>query len=106
MVSQVPPAGTSICIGHNVRAFISAAVLLMSSESLSPEVLIEKIERALPSQLGRGLVVAWRGIVMETMIDALINVRSIGIGHVICLKRFLVDRPFSGDARIQRCVVE
>ncbi len=41
---------------------------------------------------------------METMISTLINVR--GIGYVICLQRFLIDRPTFGDARIQRGVVK
>ena len=104
MHARVSKNGAGCCSRHNVRAFIFAAILLMSSELLTPEVLIEKIERALPSQLGCSLVVTWRRIVMETMIDALINVGS--IAHVICLKRFLVGRPSFGNPRIQRCVVE
>ena len=51
-----------------------------SSASLSPKVHIEKIKGPFPSQLGCSLVVPGRCVVMETMIDALINVR--GVGHV------------------------
>jgi hypothetical protein len=50
---------------------------------LASEILVEKIESTLPGQLGCRLVVPWRGVVMETMIDAFINVR--GVGHMICL---------------------
>src|SRR5271165_5210811 len=72
--------------------------------SLGPKVFVEKIQGPLPSQLGRRLIVTWRCVVMETMVDALINVH--GVGHVIRLKRFLVSRPSFGDACIKRCVVK
>src|ERR1700737_4095698 len=68
------------------------------------QVFVEKIESTLPRQLGCSLVVTWRRVVMETMIDALINV--CGVGHVIGLERFLVGRPSTGDTGIQRCVVK
>jgi hypothetical protein len=62
-----------------------------SNKPLASEVLIKKVESTLPSQLGGGLVVPWRGVVMETMIDPFINVH--GVGHMICLECFLVRGP-------------
>jgi hypothetical protein len=56
---------------------------LRSNKRLASEILVEKIESTLPGQLGCRLVVPWRGVVMETVIDAFINVR--GVGHMICL---------------------
>src|SRR5580704_9118780 len=84
------------------RASLTLASVI--SASLSPEVFVEKIQGSLPSQLGRRLVVTWRCVVMETMVDALIDVH--GVGHVIRLKRFLVGRPSLGNARIKRCIVK
>src|SRR5258705_12240783 len=56
-----------------------------SCSQSAPEILLEKIESTLPGQLGCGLVVPRRRVVVETMIDPLVNIR--GVGHVICLER-------------------
>jgi hypothetical protein len=87
-----------------VKCALDLPLATQPNASLSPEVLIEKIESTLPRQLGSSLVVTWRRVVMETMIDALINVR--GVGNVICLKRFLVGWPSRRDTSVQRCVVK
>src|SRR5438128_2567269 len=68
------------------------------------QVFLEPIECALPGELGIGLVVTGRGVVVETMIRTLVNVCA--VSHVVGLQRLLVSRPSAGDARIQRRVVK
>src|ERR1700716_4513630 len=68
------------------------------------EIFVEKIEGTSPGQLGGGLIVTRRCVIMKTMIGPFINVG--GVSHMICLKRFLVGWPSSGDTRIQGCVVK
>src|ERR1700757_2806861 len=48
----------------------------------APEMLLEKIEGTLPSQLGRSLVIPRGRVVVETMIDPLVNIG--GVGQLIC----------------------
>ena len=47
----------------------------------TPEILVEELDGALPRQLGIGLVVPGRGVVMESVIGSLIHVSF--IGHVV-----------------------
>src|SRR5580692_1814876 len=66
------------------------------SRSARFQVLVQEIDGALPGQFGRVLVVARRGVVVEAVIHAGINVR--GVGDVIGFQRCFVGRPSAGDA--------
>src|SRR6202000_861262 len=68
------------------------------------EVLVEKVDRALPGQLGGGFVVARRGIVVEAVLRAGINVYL--VFHVRGFQGFFVVGPGRGDALVFFRVVQ
>jgi hypothetical protein len=67
-------------------------------------VLIEEIQRALPGEFGRGFVVAWRRVVVESVIRAFVQV--CGVGDVVGFQRFLLSGPARSDARVQRRITK
>jgi hypothetical protein len=42
--------------------------------SSAPEILVEKVERTLPGELGSGFIITGSRIVMETLIRAVVDV--------------------------------
>ena len=78
--------------------------LKKSKSPSTSQIFIKKVECALPGQLGSGLVIARRRIVVETVIRAVINIGS--VGDVVGFQRLFPGRPPAGDACIERRIVK
>src|SRR5262245_286526 len=67
------------------------------------EMLVEKIQRALPCELSGGLIIAGCRVVMEAVVRAFIHVHS--VSDVIGFQRFFVSGPSVIDTLIERRVM-
>ena len=72
--------------------------------SLTPEIPVQEIKRALPGQLSGSLVITWRCVVVETVIGSLVSIRR--VIHPIRLQRRFVSRPPFGNPCVQPCVMQ
>src|SRR6516164_11010749 len=73
------------------------------AKTRSGQVLLEPIERALPGELGGGLVVARRGVVMEAVIGA--HIDKAFVRHLGLSKLLVEGRPARRDAGIELAVL-
>src|SRR5579883_1112538 len=80
------------------RALVETGAVL-----LAPQVFIEEVDGPLPRQLGGGFVVARRGVVVEAVIGALVDIR--GVGDVVGFQRLFISRPAAGDPLVERGVL-
>src|SRR5262249_8814448 len=72
--------------------------------SLTAEIPVQEIKRALPGQLSGSLVITWRCVVVETVIGSLVSVRR--VIHPIRLQRRFVSRPPFGNPCVESCVMQ
>ena len=71
---------------------------------LAPQIFIEEVEGALPGQLGGGLVIARRSVVVEAVIGTGVNISV--VGDVVGFERLFVSGPSAGDAGVQSRIVK
>ena len=75
-----------------------AAFSVVCLGRLSRQVLIEERDGALPGESGCGFVIAGRGVVVEAVIGALIEVHHVGLA--VFIERSFVGRPTFVDALV------
>src|SRR5207249_10560086 len=82
---------------------IARSHLLIRGSAAGSQVLVEEIDRALPRQLGRRLVIARRRVVVEAVVGA--GVHELLVLDVVRLQRLLEVWPSGVDAVVEPAIV-
>src|SRR5579872_3912386 len=108
-VSDLPPQPDATPRTAHTMTIATTPGLITSPQNcalsgLRAHVLVEPVDRALPRQVRRGLVVAFRRrIAIETVNGVWIDVTF--VRHVRRRQRLVVRRPRRREARVERAVM-